>query len=46
MNPFDITDLSAADLARLADSPLADALSKTDSGANHMGFNNGDWPTP
>ena len=40
MSLFDITDLSAADLARLADSPLAEALSETDSEPNRMQFNN------
>jgi hypothetical protein len=35
---LDITDLSPDELAGLADSPLAEVLSKTDSESNHMGF--------
>jgi hypothetical protein len=37
---LDIVDLSPDDLGRLADSPLAEVLSKTDHEPNHMGFNN------
>lgn len=40
MNLFDITVLSPDELAQLADSPLAEALSKIDSELNHMQFNN------
>lgn len=36
MSLIDITDLSPEDLARLADSPLAEALAKTDSEHNRM----------
>jgi hypothetical protein len=36
MSLIDITDLSPEDLARLADSPLAEALAKDDSEHNRM----------
>jgi len=38
MNLFDIADLSPDDLARLADSPLAEVLSKSDSVQSRMAF--------
>jgi hypothetical protein len=37
---IDITDLSPDELARLAGSPLADALVKTDTEPNRMQFQN------
>jgi hypothetical protein len=39
MIPFDITDLSPHDVARLADSPLGEALLKTDSELFFTEFN-------
>jgi hypothetical protein len=40
MSLLDITNLSPDDLTRLADSPLAEALAKTDSERNQMQFEN------